>query len=89
VTSPGSRSDLKRASATASARRSAQALWCATTSGRAQNFLTADMYFCRAASLAEAVAKRFKDEQRQTKGQTTANIGTPTAPPSPLSSSAA
>ena len=41
------------------------------------------------ADLAEAVAKRFKDEQRQTRGQTTANIGTPTAPPGPLSSSPA
>ena len=41
------------------------------------------------ADLAEAVAKRFTVQQRQTKGQTTANIGTPTTPPSPLSSSAA
>jgi len=39
------------------------------------------------ADLAEAVAKRFTDQQRQTKGQTTANTGTPTAPLSPLSSS--
>ena len=41
------------------------------------------------ADLAEAVGKRFQDQLRQTKGQTTANIGTPTTPPSPLSSSAA
>jgi len=38
------------------------------------------------ADLAEAVAKRFRDQQRQTNGQIAANIGTPTAPPSPLSS---
>jgi len=41
------------------------------------------------ADLADAVAKRFGGQQRQTKGQTTANIGTPTAPVSPLSCSAA
>ncbi len=40
------------------------------------------------ADLAEAVAKRFKAPTTAKKGQTTANIGTPTAPPSPLSSSA-
>jgi hypothetical protein len=38
------------------------------------------------ADLAEAVAKRFQNPNRQTKGQTTANIGTPTTSPSPLSS---
>lgn len=41
------------------------------------------------ADLAEAVAKRFQTKQRQTKGQITANSGTPTASGSPLSSSAA
>ncbi len=41
------------------------------------------------ADLAEAVAKRFQTEQRQTKGQITANNGTPTVSGSPLSSSAA
>jgi hypothetical protein len=41
------------------------------------------------ADLAEAVAKRFQSPQRQTKGQTTANIATPTAQPCPLSSSPA
>ncbi len=41
------------------------------------------------ADLAEAVAKRFKDPQRQTKGQITANSGTPTVQVSPLSSSPA
>ena len=41
------------------------------------------------ADLAEAVAKWFTDQHRQTKGQTTANTGTPTAPLSPLSSSPA
>jgi len=41
------------------------------------------------ADLAEAVAKRFQTQQRQTKGQVTANSDTPTASVSPLSSSAA
>jgi integrase len=41
------------------------------------------------ADLAQAVAKRFAVEPRANKGQTTANNSTPTAPPSPLSSSAA
>jgi hypothetical protein len=41
------------------------------------------------ADLADAVAKRFKDEQRQTKGQIMANTGTPTSSLSPLSSSPA
>jgi len=41
------------------------------------------------ADLAEAVAKRFKCQPTANKGQTTANIGTPTVPVSPLSSSAA
>ena len=41
------------------------------------------------ADLAEAVATRFKNQATTNKGQTTVNIGTPTVPPSPLSSSAA
>ena len=41
------------------------------------------------ADLAEAVAKRFTGQPTANKGQTTANIGTPTVPVSPLSSSAA
>ena len=41
------------------------------------------------ADLAQAVAKRFGGAVTANKGQTTANIGTPTPPPSPLSSSAA
>jgi integrase len=41
------------------------------------------------ADLAEAVAKRFKVQAAANKGQTTANISTPTAPLRPLSSSAA
>ncbi len=41
------------------------------------------------ADLAEAVAKRFAGQPTANKRQTTANISTPTAPPSPLSSSAA
>ena len=41
------------------------------------------------ADLAEAVAKRFQSQPTANKRQTTANIGTPTAPKGPLSSSAA
>ena len=41
------------------------------------------------ADLAEAVAKRFQGPPSANKRQTTANIGTPTAPQGPLSSSAA
>ncbi len=41
------------------------------------------------ADLAQAVAKRFRGETTANKGQTTANNDTPTAPPGPLSSSAA
>src|ERR1700694_998056 len=41
------------------------------------------------ADLAEAVAKRFAGQTTANKRQTTANIGTPTAPVGPLSSSAA
>jgi integrase len=41
------------------------------------------------ADLAQAVAKRFRAPTTANKGQTTANIGAPTAPSSPLSSSAA
>src|SRR5213078_5396141 len=41
------------------------------------------------ADLAEAVAKRFKVQTTPNKRQTTANIDTPTAPHSPLSSCAA
>jgi len=39
--------------------------------------------------LVEAVAKRFGGQLTANKRQTTANTGTPTAPPSPLSFSAA
>ena len=41
------------------------------------------------AALAQAVAKRFKDQPTANKGQTTANNGTPSAPVGPLSCSAA
>jgi NAD(P)-dependent dehydrogenase (short-subunit alcohol dehydrogenase family) len=41
------------------------------------------------ADLAEAVAKRFKNQSTANKGQTAANVGTPTAPLSPLSCSPA
>ncbi len=41
------------------------------------------------ADLAEAVAKRFQTQPTANNRQTSAYIGTPTAPPSPLSSSAA
>ncbi len=41
------------------------------------------------ADLAQAVAKRFEGQRTANKRQTTANIGTPVAPSSPLSSSAA
>jgi hypothetical protein len=40
------------------------------------------------ADLAAAVAKRFKGQSAANKGQTPANIDTPTVPVSPLSSSA-
>jgi len=41
------------------------------------------------ADLAEAVAKRFRGQLTANERQTTANTGTPTASPSPLSSSPA